>query len=70
MYLEENFSAKGVEGLKKSITDNHIKHSKKHTVGKVRLAEKGKQDHDIAKALKLYNKDEHIHVAGEELPPE
>ena len=54
--------------LKKSIIDNHIKNSKKHSIGKEKLAEKGKKDKDIAEALKAYNKEEHL--AGEELPPE
>ena len=50
------------------VIDNHIKNSKKHSIGKEKLAEKGKQEKDIAEALKVYNKEEHL--AGEELPPE
>lgn len=46
--------------LKKSIIENHIKPSKKHAIGKERLAEKGKQERDVAEALELYNKKEHI----------
>ena len=55
-------------GLKKSVIDNHVQHSKKHSVGKERLAEKGKREGDIADALCAYNSREHL--AGEELPPE
>ena len=55
-------------GLKKSVIDNHVQHSKKHSVGKERLAEKGKKEEDIANALCAYNSREHL--AGEELPPE
>ena len=54
--------------LKKSIIDNNIKHSKKHIVGKQKLAGKGSQKKNIAEALKQYNKQEHL--AGVELPPE
>ena len=48
--------------------DNHIKNSKKHSIGKEKLAEKGKKEKDSAEALKAYNKEEHL--AGEEHPPE
>ena len=55
-------------GLKKSVINNHVQHSKKRSVGKERLAEKGKRKEDIAYALCAYNSCEHL--AGEELPPE
>lgn len=54
--------------LKNNIIDNYVKHSKKHTVDKQKLAGKGTQKKNIAEALKLYNKQEHL--VGEELPPE
>ena len=58
MFLEGNFlfwpSVRRI-GPKKSIVDNHIKSSKIHSAGK-KLAEKGRQEKDIAKALKAYNK--------------
>lgn len=54
--------------LRKCIIENHIKNSKKHTIGKEKLADKGRQEKDIAEVLKAYNKEEHL--AGEELPPE
>jgi hypothetical protein len=55
--------------LRKCIIDNHIKNSKKHTIGKEKLADKGRQEKDIAEAApRAYNKEEHL--AGEELPPE
>lgn len=48
--------------LKMSITENHITHSKKHAVGKERLAEKGKQERNIVEALELYNREKHLRI--------
>jgi len=70
LFLEGNVFAKRAEKnwpRKKGIIDNHIKSSKKHSAGKEKLAEKFRQEKDIADALKPYNKEEHL--AGEELPP-
>ena len=55
-------------GLKKIVIDNHVQHSKKHSVGKESLAERGKRERNIADALCVYNSCEHL--AREELPPE
>ena len=55
-------------GLKKSVINNHVRRSNKHSAGKERLAKKGKQEKDIVEALSAYNAKEHL--AGEALPPE
>ena len=51
--------------LKKSY---HINKSKKHHLGKQKLSETTKQEQNIADALDVYNKKEHL--VGENLPPE
>ena len=55
-------------GLKKSVIDNHIQRSKKHSTGKEVLSQKQEREQDIATALREFNSTEHI--AGEHLPEE